>query len=71
MDPKGYIPESHKAAPVPTGGPYSLTVTAEELQVIQLALGELLGSVRRGEHLILTIESLQARLAALATAPAP
>jgi hypothetical protein len=66
MDPKGYIPESHEDAAVPTGGPYTFTVTADELQVIQLALGELFSSARRGEHLIPIIESLQARLARLA-----
>lgn len=66
MDPKGYTPESHEDAPELVGGPYTLTLTADELQVIQLALGELLGSVRRGEHLIPIIESLQQRLSSVA-----
>lgn len=68
MNPKSYIPESHEDAPVPTGGPYTLTVSAVELEVIQIALGELLGSARRGEHLIALIESLQQRLSSLAQA---
>lgn len=67
MDPKAYIPESHEDMPVPVGGPHTLTVTAEEIQVLQMALGELLGSVRRDEHLIPIIQSLLARL----SAPAP
>lgn len=62
MDPKSYIPESHEPAPTPTGGPYTLTLNADELQILQLALGELLGSARRGEHLVPTIQSLLARL---------
>ena len=62
MDPKSYVPESHEDAPTPHGGPFTLIVSAEELQVIELALGELLSSARRGEHLIATIKTLQARL---------
>lgn len=68
MDPNGYIPESHEDTPAPRGGPYTLSVTADELQVLQLALGELLSSARRGEHLIPAIQSLQARLSGLAPA---
>ena len=44
------------------GQNYTLSLNANELQVIQMALGELLQTVRRDEHLIPTIERLLQRL---------
>jgi hypothetical protein len=47
----------------PSGGddkprPITLTCTKEECQVLLMALGELLGSVQREEHLVPTIRTL-------------
>jgi hypothetical protein len=42
--------------------PITLNCTKEECQVLQMALGELLGSVQRQEHLVPTIRTLIKRL---------
>jgi len=42
--------------------PVTLTCTSEECQILQMALGELLGSVQRQEHLVPTIRTLIKRL---------
>ncbi len=39
-----------------------LTFTEDERQILVMALGELLGSVRRGEHLIARIQRLLDRV---------
>jgi hypothetical protein len=42
--------------------PITLNCTREECQVLLMALGELLGSVQRQEHLVPTIRTLIKRL---------
>lgn len=56
------IPTPLPDAPLPTTGAYTITVNEGERQVLIMALGELLQSTERGEHLIPTIQSLLARL---------
>ncbi|HLZ22390.1 MAG TPA: hypothetical protein VKQ30_09730 [Ktedonobacterales bacterium] len=48
--------------PLPTYGAYSFTVNEGERQVLVLALGELLQSIERSEHLLPTVQSLLDRL---------
>ena len=45
-----------------TPRPITLTCTKEECQVLLMALGELLGSVQREEHLVPTIRTLTKRV---------
>jgi hypothetical protein len=53
-----------KADPVdaPKEGMYTLTFDGQERQLFLMALGELLGSVRRSEHLTPAIQALIARV---------
>jgi hypothetical protein len=61
----GDIPASSNR---PAGERYQFTFTSAERDVITLALGELLQSVRRDEHLIPTIQSLIERMKSAAPA---
>jgi hypothetical protein len=54
--------ETATTSPSAAGEPMVLRLTADERQVVQLALGELLQSTRRGEHLVPVIQSLLARI---------
>ena len=49
----------------PIGGRYSLTLDSAERQLLQMALGELMQTVSREEHLIPRIRALQDRVNAL------
>lgn len=51
----------------PAGGRYTLTLDAEERQLLQMALGELMQTVSREEHLVPRIHALQERVNALVT----
>jgi hypothetical protein len=53
----------------PTGGTYTLTLDAAERQLLQMALGELLQTVAREEHLVPRIRSLLGRVNTLTSAP--
>jgi hypothetical protein len=45
-----------------TPRPITVSFTKDECQVLLMALGELLGSVQRQEHLVPTIDTLTKRL---------
>ena len=57
--------------PLPTTGAFTITINEGERQVLVIALGELLHSTRRDEHLDPTIQSLLDRLQRIATTPDP
>lgn len=46
----------------PAGGQFMLTLDAAERQLVQMALGELMQTVSREEHLIPRIRALQDRV---------
>jgi|GEM_PF-2832737 hypothetical protein len=54
--------QHHAQSEAVTGATYTVSYTADEQQVLLMALGELLHSVRRDEHLVPTIESLIERV---------
>lgn len=54
--------KTHSTSQSTSGQQFTLTCNADEWQVIQLALGELLQTVRRDENLVPTIEDLLQRL---------
>lgn len=51
----------------PVGGMHALTLDAAERQLLQIALGELLQTVSRDEHLVPHIQSLLERVNRLAS----
>lgn len=57
-----YTPVPMPDTPLPTTGAYTITVNEGERQVLALALGELLLSTERREHLIPPIRSLLERV---------
>lgn len=50
------------ASAIPASAPYTVTISEDERQVLLMALGALLQSVERGEHLISTIQTLLDRI---------
>ncbi|HKV85753.1 MAG TPA: hypothetical protein VJN88_14460 [Ktedonobacterales bacterium] len=52
----------------PIGGAYTLTLDAAERQLLQMALGELLQTVAREEHLVPRIRTLLDRVDTLTSA---
>lgn len=54
-------PRSFDDAP-PAGGRYTLALDGAERQLLQMALGELMQTVSREEHLVPRIRALQDRL---------
>lgn len=62
-----HTPAPLPETPLPTYGAYTITINEGERQVFVLALGELLQSTERGEHLDPTIRSLLDRLQHAAT----
>lgn len=62
-----HTPTPLPETPLPTYGAYTITINEGERQVLVLALGELLHSTERGEHLDPTIRSLLDRLQRAAT----
>lgn len=54
-------PRSHDDTP-PAGGRFTLTLDSAERQLVQMALGELMQTVSREEHLIPRIRALQDRV---------
>lgn len=66
-----YSPIPLPDTPLPTTGAFTITVNEGERQVLVMALGELLNSTRRGEHLDPTIQALLDRLQRIATTTEP
>lgn len=62
MAPNDPTPAPTPASAIPASVPYTVTISEDERQVLLMALGALLQSVERGEHLVSTIQSLLDRI---------